>query len=124
MQALTGLRTLYLESNAICAIQGLDALTGLRSLYLGRNLISAVQGLERLALLETLDLSENRITRLQASGGRPGTRALPRPPGACQNLCELALALHIRRQLAQPPATAAAGPAGDAQPTHAAPGRQ
>jgi hypothetical protein len=77
-QALTGLRTLYLESNAIAAIQGLEQLTNLRSLYLGRNLIDSIQGLEQLALLETLDLSENRIARLQV-----GCYTAQRPAASC-----------------------------------------
>lgn len=62
-QAYTGLKTLYLEGNAISRIEGLDTLIGLRCLYLGRNLIRKVEGLANLENLDTLDLHENDVSR-------------------------------------------------------------
>jgi Leucine-rich repeat (LRR) protein len=61
IQPYTGLRTLYLESNAISTIESLDCLPNLRCLYLGKNLISSLQGLQQLTQLEVLDVSHNRI---------------------------------------------------------------
>ena len=71
LQAYTGLKTLYLECNALDRIEGLRSLTNLRCLYLGKNMISEVEGLDSLLQLETLDLSENRIETLS------GLRHLP-----------------------------------------------
>jgi len=62
LQPYVGLRTLYLESNAISNIEGLDALANLRCLYLGKNLISSLQGLQALTQLEVLDVAHNRIS--------------------------------------------------------------
>lgn len=61
-QAYTGVSTLYLESNAISRIQGLDALKNLRCLYLGNNLLDSLVGLQQLTQLEVLDVSHNRIS--------------------------------------------------------------
>jgi dynein assembly factor 1 len=63
-QAYTGLKTLYLEQNAISEIEGLDKLVNLRCLYLGKNLIRSTDGLAALTALDTLDLAENMIPRL------------------------------------------------------------
>lgn len=60
-QAYSGLKTLYLESNAIADIEGLEALTNLRCLYLGRNMVHEIAGLDSLTQLESLDLSDNDI---------------------------------------------------------------
>ena len=65
LQAYTGLKTLYLECNAIADIEGLDALVNLRCLYLGKNLIHEITGLDNLIQLESLDLSENDIRRVE-----------------------------------------------------------
>lgn len=67
-QAYTGLRTLYLECNAIADIEGLDALVNLRCLYLGKNMIHEITGLDSLKQLETLDLSENDIRHVEGLG--------------------------------------------------------
>ena len=64
-QAYTGLKTLYLECNAIADIEGLDALVNLRCVYLGKNMIHQITGLDSLTQLETLDLSENDIRRVE-----------------------------------------------------------
>ena len=64
-QAYTGLKTLYLECNAIADIEGLDALVNLRCLYLGKNMIHQIMGLNSLTQLETLDLSENDIRQVE-----------------------------------------------------------
>ena len=67
-QAYTGLRTLYLECNAIADMEGLDALVNLRCLYLGKNMIHEITGLDSLKQLETLDLSENDIRHVEGLG--------------------------------------------------------
>ena len=71
LQEYTGLKTLYLECNALDRIEGLSALTNLRCLYLGENMITEIEGLDTLQQLETLDLSENKI------GALSGLRQLP-----------------------------------------------
>lgn len=62
LEAYTGCKALWLESNGIDTICGLDCLTNLRCLYLAKNLISKIQGLENLQHLNSIDLSNNRIT--------------------------------------------------------------
>eukprot|EP00967_Tisochrysis_lutea_P007561 scaffold9027_cov23-Tisochrysis_lutea.AAC.2 len=42
-QEYTGLKTLYLEQNALSEIEGLEKLVELRCLYLGKNVISQVR---------------------------------------------------------------------------------
>ncbi len=73
-QAYTGLRTLYLQQNAISEVEGLEALTQLRTLVLAKNLLGprVGPGLHTLALLEALDLSDNMIEHVD------GLDALPR----------------------------------------------
>lgn len=76
-QAYTGLKTLYLEQNAIDTIQNLDALVNLRCLYLGRNAVQHIGlGLSLLVQLDTLDLSENYITCVDGLDGLPALRTL------------------------------------------------
>lgn len=76
-QAYTGLRTLYLESNAISVLQGLDALVNLRSLYLGKNLLATLErGLGRLTTLQTLDVSDNALASLDGVARLPQLRTL------------------------------------------------
>lgn len=60
-QAYTGLKTLYLECNAIADIEGLEHLRDLRCLYIGRNMIHEIAGLDNLHQLESLDLSDNGV---------------------------------------------------------------
>lgn len=70
-QAYTGLKTLYLECNAIADIEGLDALVNLHCLYLGKNMIHQIVGLDSLIQLETLDLSENDIRHVEGLNHLP-----------------------------------------------------
>jgi Leucine-rich repeat (LRR) protein len=76
MQEYTGLKTLYLEQNAILVIENLDKLVNLRCLYLGKNMISEITGLEALTALETLDLSDNYIEKVSGLSGLPVLRTL------------------------------------------------
>lgn len=65
VQEYTGLKTLYLEQNAIDTIENVDALVELRCLYLARNALTRIGiGLQCLQQLDTLDLSENYITNV------------------------------------------------------------
>lgn len=103
-QAYTGLKTLYLEQNAIADIENLDALVNLRCLYLGKNMISSTTGLTALTNLETLDLSENVIRSLTGLSNLPKLKTLSlsgnklatvddiRDLGACTGLQSLDLA--------------------------------
>ncbi len=65
LEAYTGCKALWLESNAISKIEGLDTLTQLRCLYLSKNMISKIEGLWKLDDIMTLDLSNNRIRRIE-----------------------------------------------------------
>ena len=60
----SGLKTLYLEQNALSDLSHLAPLTNLRCLYLARNMIETINGLDTLTQLDSLDLSENYITML------------------------------------------------------------
>lgn len=102
-QPYTGLRALYLESNAISIIQGLDALTSLRSLFLAHNLVASLQPLAPLTQLEVLDVSHNRVASCQGlsslsclrslnlAGNRLASAADLAPLAACTSLVTLDL---------------------------------
>lgn len=60
----TGLKCLWLESNAISKIEGLDHQPKLKSLFLQNNLISKIENLDRCKELDTLVLSHNYIKSL------------------------------------------------------------
>lgn len=104
LQEYTGLRTLYLEQNAIADIENLDNLINLRCLYLGRNMICSTLGLQMLTNLETLDLAENVISTvtdlsklpllktLNISGNRLHTMDDIRDLSACAQLQSLDMA--------------------------------
>lgn len=70
------MKTLYLESNAIADIEGLDALINLRCLYLGKNMIHEIAGLDTLTQLESLDLSENDIRCVEGLASLPKLKFL------------------------------------------------
>ena len=70
------MKTLYLESNAIADIEGLDALINLRCLYLGKNLIHEIAGIDTLTQLESLDLSENDICCVEGLASLPKLKFL------------------------------------------------
>lgn len=61
----TGLKCLWLESNAISKIEGLDQQPHLKSLFLQNNLISKIENLEHCKELDTLVLSHNYIKKLE-----------------------------------------------------------
>lgn len=76
MQAYTGLKTLYLQQNAISEIENLHMLRELRTLSLGQNIISNIQGLECLTNLENLDLSQNCIEKVEGLSCLPKLKNL------------------------------------------------
>lgn len=61
----TGLKCLWLESNAINKIEGLDKQPLLKSLFLQNNLISKIENLDVCKELDTLVLSHNYIKELE-----------------------------------------------------------
>lgn len=75
-QEYIGLKTLYLEQNAISVIENLDKLVNLRCLYLGKNMISEISGLGALTAIETLDLSDNYIQTITHLPSLPMLRTL------------------------------------------------
>ena len=76
LEAYTGLKALYGESNGFTRLEGLEGLGNLRSLYLSRNLVSKVEGLDALQSLVTLDLSENRLTKIEGLSSLPNLSTL------------------------------------------------
>ena len=76
LEAYTGLKALYAESNGFAAIEGLSEQRNLRSLYLKGNLISKIEGLDNLQSLVTLDLSENSITKIEGLSSLPNLSTL------------------------------------------------
>jgi hypothetical protein len=64
LQEFSGLRTLYLECNAISAIEGLHHMNNLCSLFLSKNLLWNLSGIESLTSLQSLDISHNKIDSL------------------------------------------------------------
>lgn len=65
LEEYTGLKCLWLESNAISVIEGLDHQPNLKSLFLQNNLISKIENLENCKELDTLVLSHNYIKVLE-----------------------------------------------------------
>lgn len=65
LEDYTGVKCLWLESNAISAIEGLDHQPNLKSLFLQNNLISKIENLENCKELDTLVLSHNYIKSLE-----------------------------------------------------------
>lgn len=65
---LKGLKCLFLESNGIKRLEGLDCQRELRCLYLAHNLLTKIENLEPLVHLDTLDVSHNLLTRLENLG--------------------------------------------------------
>lgn len=61
----TGLKCLWLESNAISKIEGLDHQPNLKSLFLQNNLITKIENLETCKELDTLVLSHNYIKTIE-----------------------------------------------------------
>lgn len=64
LEEYTGLKCLWLESNAISKIEGLDNQPNLKSLFLQNNLIQKIENLENCRELDTLVLSHNYIKSL------------------------------------------------------------
>jgi hypothetical protein len=65
LEEYTGLKCLWLESNAISKIEGLDNQPLLKSLFLQNNLISKIENLGSCRELDTLVLSHNYIKELE-----------------------------------------------------------
>lgn len=70
MQPLTsltavGLESLFMASNKITAIEGIDLFSDLKILELGFNRIRQIENIGHLTLLEELWLGRNRITEIE-----------------------------------------------------------
>ncbi|KAI9187577.1 hypothetical protein H9P43_001966 [Blastocladiella emersonii ATCC 22665] len=64
--AYDGLKSLWLEGNALSSIEHLDALKLLRCLYLQENCIESLAGVARIQSLAILNVSNNLLTALPA----------------------------------------------------------
>lgn len=64
----SGLKCLWLESNAITKIEGLERQPNLKSLFLQNNLISKIENLDNCKELDTIVLSHNYIKSLENCG--------------------------------------------------------
>ncbi|XP_067620447.1 dynein axonemal assembly factor 1 homolog [Eurosta solidaginis] len=68
LEEYTGLKCLWLESNAISEIQGLDNQKQLKCLFLQSNLIKRIDNLENCPELDTLNLASNHIRQIENCG--------------------------------------------------------
>lgn len=68
LEEYTGLKCLWLESNAISKIEGLNDQPNLKSLFLQNNLISRIENLDNCKELDTLVLSHNYLKTLENCG--------------------------------------------------------
>ncbi|KAL7749118.1 hypothetical protein RI367_005523 [Sorochytrium milnesiophthora] len=64
IERFTGLKSLWLEGNAISAIENIDELAELRCLFLQENCIEELTGLSKLSHLSTLNVSNNMLRSL------------------------------------------------------------
>ena len=64
LQGFHGLKALYLDCNALTAVENLAHMTQLRSLYLSKNVLRDLGGLRGTPWLQTLDLSNNDFAAL------------------------------------------------------------
>lgn len=62
LHTFSELRTLWLHSNALSAIEGLECCVALKSLYVHDNMLTAISGLEQCRELKNLNLSGNCIS--------------------------------------------------------------
>lgn len=65
LEEYNGLRSLWLEGNAISKIENLGHLKELRCLFLHQNCIEKIENLDGLEMLDTLNLSQNQISRIE-----------------------------------------------------------
>ena len=76
LEAYTGLKALWLESNGLQKLENLDALTKLRCLFVQQNMISKLENLLGLVNLRILDVSQNRLVKLEGVGALPCLQTL------------------------------------------------
>lgn len=76
MQAFSGLKTLYLECNAVQTIENLDHMTELRCLYMANNVLKSLEGIQVLSSLWTLDVSHNALESLASLSCLTSLRSL------------------------------------------------
>lgn len=70
LEMYTNCKSIWLDSNGLEKIEGLEPLFALRCLFLSKNLLTSIgSGLNSLSLLTVLDLSYNRISKLEGLGG-------------------------------------------------------
>ena len=62
---LTQLEGLYLHSNQLTKIEGLEKLVNLSELYLSYNRLTKIEGLEKLVNLSTLFIYNNQLTKIE-----------------------------------------------------------
>ncbi len=65
---LTSLHSLFLFSNRIKVLKGVEKMHGLKKLYINDNLVSTLQALSNLTALESLHCANNKITSLKGIG--------------------------------------------------------
>jgi hypothetical protein len=64
LDAYTGCKGLFVESNGLTKIEGLEAMVDLRTIYLQQNLLTSIENLSHLKQLRVIDLSQNKLTHL------------------------------------------------------------
>jgi len=64
LERYTGLKSLFLEGNALESLAGLSSQPALRCLFCGKNDLQSLDGIENVPLLATLDVSNNRLCSL------------------------------------------------------------
>eukprot|EP00899_Mesostigma_viride_P004912 jgi/Mesvir1/14421/Mv09803-RA.1 len=65
LEEYTGVKSIFLESNALESLEGLQCLKELRCIYAQQNTISKISHLEGLDYLNTINLGNNFLTKLE-----------------------------------------------------------
>jgi Leucine-rich repeat (LRR) protein len=63
-QGFTGLKAIYLDSNAITTIENISHMRELRCMYVSKNILHDLDGIAALTALQTLDVSHNDLRDL------------------------------------------------------------